>query len=217
MLNAINIERIVFGYIRSNKNFVIPTEITHIILIYYFDNYKFDTNHCNENVIFSDDGNSARCKTDSWMTCILDGEISNKKCNKFDICIKWKKCISYFYIGFIIKPISSLPDIKYWVLGIGEGEQKDYSIGIFVASYNRSFYLYDKDNMYIKLNYVSYNEFKQGDTFRICFDFTMNSWTIYHNQVKADKLSLYNYKFIIPAVTMFCGDEEIEITNFVTK
>ena len=212
-IDAIDIrtQHIVFGYARK----IIPIkDIIYIILFYYFDGYKFDDKYCSLSCMdILDNGTTIKNKNSSWNTCIFGGEISSKQCNKFTIYVKWKKLTSYFYLGYIFDTkISTLKLVQSNGLGLGEGNHKSYSVGLFTQS--KQFGLYDINNRNTKLNYTAKEQFKSGDIFKLCFDFINDEWSIYHNDIYADKLSLNGCKKIIPAISIFCKDEAIQITKW---
>ena len=214
-------KKIVFGYARKLKNengnkiyFTIPTVIMNIILFYYFDGYKFDEKYFRvKNIILTNHGKTIHTSYASWNTCILNDKISNKKCDKFTLHLRWNEITSYCYIGYVYKTEAHiLATMKLNGLGLGEGDHRGYSVGIFVQG--TDFMLYDQDNKNKKLNYRPSQVFKNGDTFRLCFDFKNDSWTIYHNDCYAVQLSMNGYKTIIPGISVFCMDEEIEILKW---
>ena len=61
------------------------------------------------------------------------------------------------------------------------------------------------------LDYKSTTNFQNGDIFGMSFDFKNDSLQLYHNNNKADKISLYGDKTAIPALSLTNKHDEIEI------
>ena len=137
--------------------------------------------------------------------------IQTNQYKKFKIEIKWKKCVGWFMMGFLTDTIEH--SIMNWRQCIGENLNRDHSVGIAVEKTKKYFYLYDKYNWYKKLSkYQSKYKFAENDIIILSFDFILYILTIYHNGNKAAKLSIKNYKQIIPAFTLSdIKNEEIEI------
>ena len=64
---------------------------------------------------------------------------------------------------------------------------------------------------YKELNWHSKSAFKNNDIFGISFNFINDDIQLYHNNVKADKLSLNGNKNVIFAVSLCDPDDIIEI------
>ena len=210
----------VFGYTRNieyNREYfyTIPIVLINIILWYYYDNFIFDEekNNANNIKIINNGKIMKKIKYDGRASNIIFGdEISYENCNKFNISIKWKKCIyGYFYFGFITSTINE--SIKCWNWNLGEGQNKENTVGILVDKYEKNFYLSDKNNHYKQLKeYTSKKNFSQGDIFGLKFDFINNKISIYHNNVYTTNISLNNIKKIIIAFTLSAHkDEQLEV------
>ena len=213
------IKDIVFGYVNNynNNNKIkcinIPIVIIHIILFYYYDNFKFNKDIHGDNIKFiSNKIVKINKNNHCWSTCIFGKTILNKDCNKFTIHLKWKKA-SCFFIGFITSKIEK--SIKNWNEPFCHITNCKNFIGIQVNEYCVQFDLSDEYNHEKTLNYQSKQPFNDNDTFIFIYNFILNKLTIYHNNKIADIISInYHYKQITPIFSLYgSGNQEIEITK----
>ena len=202
---------IVFGYTKTidieAKSQIIPIEIIQIILLYFYDTFKFNIYNHGKGLQFIND-QTVRKINSQTSTCIFGEEITNKKCKGFDLYIQWKVCKESFFMGYITSSLKeSIKDSTNW---LGHGENKKNSVGIEVYKEYNNFTLSDSYNDYKMLNYSALDNFKQGDIFRLSFDFKDMTLVIYHNGFKADTLKLKT-KSLTPAISLRYRNEEIEI------
>ena len=156
-------KNIVFCYIRKTKpsssayNFVIPIEIIHIILFYFYENLIFYQKQHGHDLKFVNDTTVRKLRNTGWSTCLFGSFISRDECNGFDIHIRWNTlCNAHdhdgFFMGYIVNDIDEM--IKDWNMCLGCISNKD-SVGIWVGSTCRSFYYYHKEVNAKRLSYIS--------------------------------------------------------------
>ena len=210
-------ELLVFGYaneLEKKHNINIPLPIKHFILQKYYDDYQFDIDHCGDHIKIIKKRKAIKklkCPGFGHRSCIFGGRISSKQCNKFEIVIRWNKCCSNFYFGFLTSSIRSAQ--INWKQPIGRYSNKQSSVGILIGNRYDEFTLYDAENTggHI-LDYSADDVFQQGDTFGFVFDFAKDSLSIFHNEEHATEISLNNDIRIIPAFSLGSKrDEEIEV------
>ena len=114
-------------------------------------------------------------------------------------------------MGFITSSIED--SIKNWNHEIGDYDNKQHSMGIYVNKYSKSFRIYWKEDYNRKLTYISTENYKKNDKFMLSFNFGDDKVTIHHNDTLADTFSLANNKMIIPAFSLR-SQEEIEIIKW---
>eukprot|EP01084_Bolivina_argentea_P088006 158876_1 len=217
---------IVFGYTREiHKYFNVPIVIIHVIVLYYYDDFKFYTVKHGEDLAFPTDQIvkkefSVPSIFAHWKSCIYGIQINDKQCNVFTVKIKWTTTSAHmgFFIGYITSTIDE--SIKHWNEHIADTEtdpnNAKYSIGIHVypgggGGYEQGLYCYDKNDQSKKLSYAPSNAFKSGDIFTISFNFMDNQFTIHHNDLIAEILSLNDCKQIALAFSLYDMGDQIEI------
>ena len=92
-------------------------------------------------------------------------------------------------------------------------------MGIYVWNDINYFEFYDSNNKYnkskwTKLKYKSSTNFKNGDIFILSYNFNKNILIIYHNNIKAEIISLKNIKKIIPSFSLYLEDTQIQIIKY---
>ena len=217
-LNAIDqdIKDIVFGYNRNiNKN--IPMVINHIIIFYYYNDYKFNRNNNRSNISILNDNTITKQygSNYSWSTIFYGNLITNRQCNKIKFKFKWKKCKYDFYFGFIINKSIKECISSYKIHGdhLGNKSIKKYSVGIYISQYNNNYFIHDQNNNGKELKSRSIKPFKQNDIFNLIINFKKKSFVIYHNDNKSKKHPLYECNQIIPAFSLYHLGEQIEVIN----
>merc|ERR1712228_693107 len=180
----------------------------------YYDDYRFDKDHCGDNIKIIKKRKAIRklkCPGFGARSCIFGQRITSKQCNKCEIVIRWNKCRSNFYFGFLTCSIKNAQ--INWKQPIGRYSNKHSSVGILIGNRYDEFTLYDKENSGGQiLDYSADDIFQQSDTFGFIFDFVNDSLSIHHNEKNATKISLNNVTRIIPAFSLGSKrDEEIEV------
>lgn len=211
------IKDLVSGYCKQwNKNeakkIIIPTEITYIILMFYYQNLQFNTKTHGTNLEFIGDKITHKISnTHIWSTCIFGDEITNQECKSFEIEIKWVTAIRTFFIGYIYKN----QNID-WNVEPGCRKNKHNSVGIYL-SHTGEILLCDKDNYDKDIRAEQQNgiyaKFKKNDLFRLKIDFEQNKFILYHNNNMIASYSLNGNKNIIPAFS-FYEKGKIEVVRY---
>ena len=212
---------LIFGYIRELQSkftqniafYNVPELINYICLGYYFGHLdlKWDDSKYG-NAIKITDNKTIQCyKNGAWGTIIFGEElITSKICNRFDLHILWKNEYRFF-MGYI----TDKNDIKDWNESLGQGSNRETTDGIFVYNYYNYFALYNKNALYgQQLKYRSKKKLKIGDKFILSFNFVTDTLTIYHNENKADDISLKGNKSIRPTFCLADKNAEISIIKW---
>ena len=205
---------IVWGYTKNiditSTSQIIPMEIIQIVLLYFYDTFKFNIYDHGEGLYFMNSQTVQKLRHSQTSTCIFGEEITSTKCIGFDLYIKWVVCKESFFMGYITSTLDkSITDPTKW---LGHGKNKHNSVGIEVYKEYNNFTLSDKYSHYKMLNYSATDNFKQGDIFRLSFDFQNMELIIYHNGFKADTLTLES-KALTPAISLRYKYEQIEIVK----
>ena len=64
------------------------------------------------------------------------------------------------------------------------------------------------------MNYKSTQNFKSNDIFALSFNFINNTLIIFHNNIKADTVSLHYNRKITPAFSLYGKYTEIEVIKY---
>lgn len=207
------ISYIVHGYVRNANSKETPKEITGIILLFYdFTNdqslMKFDQTKYGDKLQFINDKQVQHIgDTDGSSIAIFSSSISSQFCNEFKL---YFKIHSYDFNG-TIGWVQSKNDIKDWNQCLGYANNKDTSIGIWIARGWQEFRLYHKDNQIHLLSHKLKDTFHDGDIVAISFNFCTDKVQLYHNEEKADSLSLDGAQSIIPCVSLCWKQQSFEI------
>eukprot|EP01084_Bolivina_argentea_P161789 281600_1 len=207
---------IVSGYIREYHCDVIPDVVMDLIIIFFYTILEFDSKHHGTNLQFINGNIVKKLNKYGCRTCIFGGEINDSLCREFNIYCKWKTVCNIngirMYFGFILSTLQSI-DFND---SLGGFQNRKHCISFYVHSRFNQFLLSQKDNDYNETlrNYKSPTEFKQGDIFKLNVNFPQNELTIYHNGRIAEKTTLHYYKKIIPALSLYDNDNEVEIIKY---
>ena len=193
-----------------NVYYNIPDGIILIILLYFYDNMKFNGQYHGDNLQFINDTTIKKINNDIVSCCIFGETISNDICNKFSLYIKWKKCCAPFAFGYINSTIKE--SIKDWNYLLGSGVNKQHGTAIIVRK-SQTLRVCDKDG-YRELDNKTRTVCKEGDIFTLSFDFINNKSIIYHNGIEIDKLSFKKEEKLTPAFVFDPKGDEIEITKW---
>ena len=217
-----NINALVDGYAHEwNKN--LPVEITNRIAQFYEEmkmfNMGFNLNIHSPNLQFPNDQTVKKIKQEfdkEYSTCIFGAPFNRNDCVKFDISIRWKKCISSIFIGFITSSIDK--SIKDWSWHLGSKGNKSKSVGIKLSAtafHDKKFLLYSKKHCTESYpeEFKSVSKFEEGDLFKLSFDFMKDGLCIYQNGKLCKFLTLKYYNQMTMAFCLYGENEEIEIVE----
>eukprot|EP01084_Bolivina_argentea_P249901 418500_1 len=213
-------KEIVHGYVRDIfksaplKYDCIPVEIINIILLFYYNAYrKFDVDHCGGDLQIINDTILKKIakSTKGYHSCVFGSELrATQICKQFHIKIKLKQPTTSLYMGFFTCAVND-KTIDYTDC-LGRGINQTNSVGILINACFRYFKLSDKSNDYKVLQYIAPNNFGEGDTFMLSFDFVENELKIYHNGIQTkDTISIKDYEKITPAFSLRGMNSSIEI------
>lgn len=218
------VSRFITKHNKSAKTFI-PREITTIIALYYSFNFsvkfnrsehgKYLTFLTNTKIQKLDHGNRFRINKHGCSTCLLDTMITAKMCNKFAVDFKLSKAndASSFFIGYV----TSQGCIKNWNHGLGEGDNKYSTFGLYInhrTTMKLSVYSLNREVIkYPTECYKTNSYFKDGDVFTMMFDFMNDCIEIYHNYRYADRISLQGHKSLIPGVSIWNLNASVEIVK----
>ena len=194
---------------------------------------KTDSNHRNKrnprmvfneeyhgNHLLFDRGDTVKISGDNigFSSCIFGEEVNHEMCSVFNLELEWQTASGRypsFLIGYISSSIQS--SIGDWNGNLGYGQNKGHSTGYYVHCGYDYFREYT-NGTFRSLPYRAPSNFKEGDLFKMSFNFAANELVLHHNGTKAETVSLYNHKKITAAFTLFTfGDDEVcelKVTNY---
>eukprot|EP01083_Nonionella_stella_P002397 6929_1 len=184
----------------------VPVEIMQLILFYFYETFKFNVHNHGKGFRFINNQTVEKISSET-ATCIFGEQITSKKCKGFDLYIQWTRCVDSFFMGYITSSLEN--SIKDSTQFLGHGSNKRHSVGIEVYKEYNNFTLSDANHHYHMLRYRARDNFKEGDVFRLSFNFQRKELVIYHNGFTADSLVL-EHKQLTPAISLR-HQEKIEI------
>ena len=207
-------KKTIYGFVRRYTIVKVSIDILNIIFYYYYINFKWSTknNECGEGLIFSDDDrtvtlpkNINNCVNSS--TCIFNTYIASDICKQCNIYFKYNKQNSKDQMQFIFGYVESRDDVKDYNYSIFRALEKNPNQGFGIACsqwYPNFTMINAADNQIIELQYKVNGHFKDGDEFKLSFNFNEDNryLQIYHNDSTADKISLHDIQTVIPVISM---------------
>ena len=225
----------VHGWIRQccKLKVLIPSEIIKLCVLFYLNQMVFYTEKHGDGLEFNDEENTVTWMTqnteidESDRTCLFGVPICAENCDTFDISFKWleseNKGNGMMYMGWISNTIDE--SINNWNLRFGLYANKKYSSGILGGPYYSNFYVYKDfghkmdtpNNIYKRLNngMMSWTHNpKEGDGFKLKFDFVNDKVLVYHNNVLITDTSLDGAKEIIPGLSLTYKGQRIKVIKW---
>ena len=205
---------IVFGYVhRYRLDF--PIDVLNIVLIYYYY-YKFCQFHTEKHgkyLSFIDDITvSTNCSC--WNIFLYGSPVTNSICNKYRIHFTLESDVNYcFMFGYA----GSIKDIVTWNDSLPGGRNTN-AVGLLVHHFNNFFRLYNNDPNTLnglRLKYSAKKNFRNGDTYGLCFDFVNDKLGIYHDFKEVEVMPLDGHETIIPLFSMYYGTFKILKQEFL--
>lgn len=217
---------VVSGFVRAieeslpNKQqilYQIPDAIFQLVIYFVYGQAIFnqqDYMH-GDNLLFIDD-NTVRKIDEDWPYSIstFGSAITDEQCNQIELQIKWKNVVYGFFMGFVVSGYME-PKIANYNAKLGDAENKNNSIGIFILKSSENFYLYNQRYLSEKLYPVINAEFKENDLFILSFNFTEHKIYIRYDDKMVEVETTHTIKQIIPAFALCEIDEEIEVMHCV--
>ena len=217
------------GWIRRNikQLNLIPTELIELCVLFYLHQMVFYKEKHGDGLEFDDEKRTVTFVENTlntkhyyiYRTCVFGDVISAKYCDSFHIGFKWMKGkwflrhSRYIMIGYITDTIDK--SITDWNERLGLKGNKTYSRGIFSGPGYDQFFLFKDDGFVPLMNKTKIkNRPKEGDEFKLSFDFKKDSLSVYHENMFITKTELNGVKHIIIAMTLTYEGQMMKVTKW---
>ena len=221
---------IVYGFIRksqqkfpnNNSFYIIPRLVNNLCLSFYFIRVQFNQNENQYGVDMEFENDTiVKNTTTGWRTANILPSISTD-CALFTLEItlnnlpdghnySYTNYNNHFYFGYITKKID---DTLTWNDWIRNDKNREFAVGMKIQ---RNQIIIDKDNdKYITPKMIMSplnRNFKPGDSCMMIVDFNKKECTLKVNHHSIITLPIKT-DIIIPAVSLYWEQTEIEITSY---
>eukprot|EP01084_Bolivina_argentea_P284531 487697_1 len=221
---------LVDGYIQrhqKNIDYRIPKSLNKLIYNYSYqiamklDKELVIEGWTDEPMLFVDDVTIEHANSRIATTCLLcSTPITSDICDEFMVEVKWISTptslfmkIGQWFLGYmnISENVHKLKDKNPYILHqthnriLGGPNTVLDTVTVFISHGDRAFKLHDGSTTTKYGAYLSYqatNNFANGDTFAMKFNFVLSTITLYHNGSRAAIIPL-KHKHIVPCLTMY--------------
>ena len=203
----------VYGFIRQycKTSTEIPIDIIKLCMSFYLNQMMFYQPAQITNLEFNDEENIATCirnrpkKNEQYhgeLSFLFGVPISAQDCDIFYIVFKWMKSNAR----------GRLPIMMGWIT-----DQIKKSMGISIKPGQTNFTLYNKETKaFSKLeNKVAMkHRAREGDEFKLTFDFKNDKVLVYHENLLITETSLEGSKVIRPKILLFYKGQKIKVVEW---
>lgn len=195
----------------------IPMELIEIIINYLLISMQFYEDKLGDNMEVDVKNNSVKMSdvVNDWSSIAFGKEpISIKICNQFRIKFLWKHKTISFFMGFIMT--SNIETCSFdWNESVGTD---DKSFGILIHSWAKKLDVFTKNMRGIKgfdkESYIASKAFGENQTFQLLFDFVESKVMIFHEDKMTHCINDIELNDIIPAISMYRENEEIQVLEY---
>ena len=211
----------------QNSYFIIPEIIHRICLAFYWLQFAINTEFIGDNLKIIGARTVLKEKKDSHSMCAIGKSISRSICDIFRIEYTMKHTNKDRFcpvIGFCgASVIDSSSGIKWNHRAPGYSSQNGISsVGINIyrdmirkdKKYPGRTWIYKDGTQSYKYKLELNDELKVGDRFMLEFNFIQNKCHIYYNSRHTGCVIPFDYKQIIPLLSLYFVGEMIEITKY---
>ena len=210
---------------KTNTYFIIPEIIHHVCLAFYWIRFAINAEFVGDDLKIIDDRAVTKVKKDHHAMCAIGEPISRSKCDIFRIEYTLKHSNKDRFCSFIGFGGTSVMDlstgIEWTHRGPGYSPQQDIrSVGINIYrdvmrpdKITARTWIYTDGGVSDKTLKLSDHP-KIGDRFMFEFNLIQQECHFYYNSKQTKWVIPFDYKQIIPLLSLYYAGEMIEITKY---